>query len=78
MQSLEETERLVQLGMVPADAVAGGLRFGADNDGFAAHLDGILDEVRRTAKSTLPSLEVQRRNCSFGLANAWQCMLFAS
>lgn len=45
MQSLEETERLVQLGMAPADAAAGGLRFGGDHDGFAAHLDGILDEV---------------------------------
>ncbi len=43
-QSLEETERLVQLGMAPADA-AGGLRLGGGHDGFEAHLDGILDEV---------------------------------
>ena len=44
-QSLEETERLVQLGMAPADAAAGGMRFGGVDDGFAANLDGILDEV---------------------------------
>jgi hypothetical protein len=44
-QSLEETERLVRLGMAPADPAAGGLRFGGVDDGFAAHLDGILDEV---------------------------------
>ena len=44
LQSLEETERLVQLGMAPADA-AGGLRLGGGHDGFEAHLDGILDEV---------------------------------
>ena len=46
MQSLEETERLVRLGMALGEPAAGGLRFGGVDDGFAANLDGILDEVR--------------------------------
>ena len=60
-QSLEETERLVQLGMAPADA-AGGLRLAGGQDGFDAHLDGILDEV--CAVNPLLMLDAPSRLCT--------------
>ncbi len=66
LQSLEETERLVQLGMAPADA-AGGLRLGGGHDGFEAHLDGILDEVCAADNALLalnaPSPHSASRSC---------------